>query len=133
MSLSNGLNPTLSGIRIDDIKLAPTTGVTSANRIPASCDSIALLANITNTSDYIVLPSLADVPNGHRITIIANVANCLLRTPASSGELINAQNCDGTKKYLITAYDVVILTKIDNVVGWMGASWTQLGAKRTAV
>ena len=40
---------------------------------------------------------------------------------------------DGTQEYLVTSTDVVIVTKVDNTIGWVAQSITNLGAVRTAV
>lgn len=133
MANPNKTNPVLNGVWIEPIELTPDDSESDINVIPANIDSVVLDANVNGVNDFVVLPALASVPNGHIITILAGAANCELRTPASSTEEINSENCDGTKEYLITATDIVKVTKIDNTIGWMGASWTKLGAKRTAV
>ena len=74
------------------------------------------------------------VPNGHRITVIGSAgANFEVRTPASSGEEINSEDCDGTKEYLFTDTQIHYFTKIDNTIGWMGNGMTAIGAVATAV
>ena len=90
-------------------------------------------ANANDVDDFIVLPAVATVPSGHKITVIAGAANCEVRTPASSGEEINSEDCDGTKEYLLTATQIHTFTKIDNTIGWMGEGRTAIGAYATAV
>lgn len=94
---------------------------------------VRLGANVNGVNDWVVLPALSSVPNGHRITIIAGVANCEVRTPASSAEEINSEDCDGTKEYLLTATQIHYFTKIDDAIGWMGNGFTAIGAVATAV
>ncbi len=88
----------------------------------------------TNANDWIVLPSLSSVPDGHmiRIACVAG-SNFELRTPAGSAEEINSEDCDGTKEYLCTNTDLVVIYKMNNTQGWLGMSLTSLGAVRTAV
>ncbi|MCK4501359.1 hypothetical protein KAU11_12735, partial [Candidatus Babeliales bacterium] len=94
---------------------------------------VRLGANVNGVTDFVTLPSLADVPNGEEITIIAGAANCEVRTPAASAEEINSEDCDGTKEYLLTATEIHRFTKIDNTIGWMGQGFTAIGAVATAV
>lgn len=134
MSDANRLNPILDGVYIESIELTPTNADSDLNQIPAACQSVALLANVNGVNDWFLLPALSEVPNGHTITICAGTANCEMRTPQSTTDMINNVDCsDNATEYLVTANDIVKVVKISNTVGWMGASWTQLGAKRTAV
>ncbi len=95
----------------------------------AYVDSVANDAN-----DFIVLPALADVPNGWTITVVGQAgANFEVRTPATSGEEINSEDCDGTKEYLFTDTTIHRFTKIDNTIGWMGQGFTAIGAVVAAV
>jgi hypothetical protein len=90
---------------------------------------------VTNdANDWITLPSLNTVPNGHKITILCNAGgNFELRTPAGSGEEINSEDCDGTKEYLCTDTQVVTVTKINNTIGWEAHGYSAIGAAVTAV
>jgi hypothetical protein len=84
--------------------------------------------------DFIVLPSLASVPVGWRITVIGQAGgNFEVRTPASSAEEINSENCDGTKEYLFANTTIHNFTKINDTIGWMGQGFTAIGAVVTAV
>ena len=95
----------------------------------AYVDSVANDAN-----DFVVLPSLADVPIGWVVTVIGQAgANFEVRTPATSAEEINSENCDGTKEYLFTSTTIHRFTKIDDTIGWMGQGFTAIGAVVTAV
>lgn len=116
------------------ITLTPTSADTAGtNVIPPGVTSVRLGANVNGVTDYTVLPALADVPNGHCITIIAGAANSEVRTPAASAEEINSEDCDGTKEYLLTGTTIHRFTKIDDTIGWMGQGWTAIGAVVTAV
>ena len=84
-------------------------------------------------NDFTVLPSLASVPDGHVITVIAGAADSELRTPASSNEKINNQDSDGTKEALLTATNVYQVIKNDNTIGWTLVGFTAIGAFQTAV
>lgn len=87
-----------------------------------------------NADDFVVLPSLADVPNGFTITMVGQAgANFEVRTPASSSEEINSEDCDGTKEYLFTNTQIHKFVKIDDTIGWMAHGFSAIGAVVTAV
>lgn len=116
------------------VTLTPTaTDTADVNVIKPEEIFVRLGANVTDVNDFVTLPALANVPNGHEITIIAGAANCEVRTPASSNEKINGQDSDGTKEYLLTATQVHKFVKIDNTIGWMGHGYSAIGAVVTAV
>ena len=133
MATPNGINPNFYGLTLSSLVLTPTNAGSSLNSIPPSVKAVELAANVNGVTDFTVLPSLADVPNGHSIQIIAGAANSEVRTPADSDEEINSENSDGTKEYLLTATQIHTFTKIDNTIGWMGAGYTAIGAVATAV
>lgn len=133
MAQPNGLNPHLYGLTLESVSLTPDDSASSINSIPPSVRTVRLGANVNDTNDFTVLPSLADVPNGHTITIIAGAANSELRTPAGSAEEINSEDCDGTKEALLTATNIHFCTKIDNTIGWMLEARTAIGAYVTAI
>jgi hypothetical protein len=91
--------------------------------------------NVTNdANDFVVLPALASVPIGYTITMIGQAgANFEVRTPATSAEEINSEDCDGTKEYLFTNTQIHRFVKIDNTIGWMAHGYSALGAVVTAV
>lgn len=104
------------------------------NVIPAGISRVSVGANVNNVNDFIVLPSLSSVPNGFEITVISNAAGHEVRTPATSAEEINSEDCDGTKEYAIAAGGQIHrFVKIDNTIGWMGQGYTAIGAAVTAV
>ncbi len=133
MSIVNGLNPQLKALTFEAVTISPAATQTLANSIAPGVRSVRLAANVTDVNDFTVLPSLASVPSGHKITIIAGAANSELRTPATSAEEINSEDCDGTKEALLTAGSIYTVTKIDNTIGWMLEGRTAIGAYETAV
>lgn len=133
MSIVNGAYPTVKGINFEAVTIAPAATQTLANSIAPGVKSVRLAANVNDVNDFTVLPSLASVPDGHTITIIAGAANSELRTPASSAEEINSEDCDGTKEALLTATNIYTVTKIDNTIGWMLEGRTAIGAYQTAI
>lgn len=133
MSIVNGLNPQLKALTFEAVTINPAATQTLANSIAPGVKSVRLGANTTDANDFTVLPSVASVPSGHTITIIAGAANSELRTPATSAEEINSEDCDGTKEALLTAGNIYTVTKIDNTIGWMLEGRTAIGAFQTAV
>lgn len=133
MALSKGKNPNFETMTLEPVYLTPTAAQGTVNSIAPEVKVVRLLANVTDVNDFTVLPSLASVPDGHTITIIAGSANSELRTPASSAEEINSEDCDGTKEALLTATNIYTVTKIDNTIGWMLEGRTAIGAFQTAI
>ena len=139
---NNNNSPVLDGVwfrphigkaRNDDTGMN-TDASSTGNSIPPTAKSVVVETVETNANDWIPLPTLADVPNGHQILIFANAAsNFELRTPATSNAKINNVDSDGTQEYLVTDTDMVIITKRNNTDGWVAQSITNLGAVRTAV
>jgi len=133
MALSQGKRPLFEAVQVKAFSLTPDDSESALNIIEAGVTSVRLGANVTGVTDFVTLPSLASVEDGHVVTIIAGAANCEIRTPAGSDEEINSENSDGTKEYLLTATQVHRFTKIDNTIGWMGQGFTAIGAVATAV
>ena len=139
MNTSNATNPILDGVwfrprLVTPNDATPAVGAIGANGIPASVKVVEVGAVTNDANDWITLPSLADVPNGHEITILCSAGgNFELRTPAGSNEKINNQDCDGTKEYLCTDTEVLKVVKINNTVGWMAHAYTAIGAVAAAV
>lgn len=133
MSLSQGKRPSFEGYQVDAVTLLPNSSQGTGNSIPAHVRAVRLGANVNDVNDFTVLPSLAHVPSGHTITIIAGAANSELRTPSGSAEEINSEDCDGTKEALLTAGNIYTVTKIDNTIGWMLEGRTAIGAFQTAI
>lgn len=131
---TNNDSPVLDGIWFRPYLLTPNNANTGANSIPPSA-KVGQVGTVTNdANDWITLPSLADVPNGHEIIILASAGgNFEMRTPTSSNEKINNVDSDGTQEYLCTDTDVIRVYKVSNTAGWVAQSLTNLGAVRTAV
>lgn len=130
--LSN--TPRVDGVEVTPVILIAAAAQGTGNSIPPLAQTVEVQGVANDANDFIVLPSLASVPNGHRITVIGSAgANFEVRTPASSAEEINSEDCDGTKEYLFTDTQIHYFTKIDNTIGWMGNGYTALGAVVTAV
>jgi len=133
MALSQGKRPLFEALQVAAVSLTPDSAESAVNIIEAGVTSVRLGANVNGVTDFVTLPSLASVEDGHVVTIVAGAANCEVRTPAGSNEEINSEDCDGTKEYLLTATQVHRFTKIDNTIGWMGQGFTAIGAVATAV
>ena len=130
--LSN--RPVVDGIGYNSVSLIAAAAQGAGNSIAPLTKSVVVSAVTTNADDFIVLPSLASVPNGHRITIIGSASsNFEVRTPSASAEEINSEDCDGTKEYLFTDTQIHYFTKINNTIGWMGNGYSAIGAVVTAV
>jgi len=133
MALSQGKRPLFEALQVAAVSLTPDSAESAVNIIEAGVTSVRLGANVNGVTDFVTLPSLASVEDGHVVTIVAGAANCEVRTPAGSNEEINSEDCDGTKEYLLTATQIHRFTKIDNTIGWMGQGFTAIGAVATAV
>jgi hypothetical protein len=125
---------TFQSVEYVPVLLTPNSAAGSANSIAPGVRSVQVGTVANNADDFIVLPALADVPNGHEIIVLCSAGgNFEMRTPASSGEKINNQDCDGTKEYLCTDTEVVKVVKISTTVGWMAHGYSAIGAVVTAV
>jgi len=133
MANPSGLYPRFKGVAFEEIECKPAATQGAGNSIPPGVTAVRLVANTTDVNDFTVLPSLASVPVGHRITIIAGSANSELRTPAGSAEEINSEDCDGTKEALLTGTNVYTVVKNDNTIGWTLIGHTAIGAFQTAI
>lgn len=139
---TNNDSPVLDGIWFRPYLVKPnnansgatTDSTSTGNSIPPTAKT-AVVGTVTNdANDWITLPSLADVPNGHEIIILASAGgNFEMRTPASSNEKINNIDSDGSQEYLCTDTDVIRVIKVSNTAGWVAQSLTNLGAVRSAV
>ncbi len=136
MSVTNP-SPDLDGVHFKPVVITAddaTPAVLGQNAIPPRAKSVVVTGVANDANDWIILPSLADVPNGHEITIVCSAgANFEMRTPASSAEEINSEDCDGTKEYLMTDTQIVKVVKINNTIGWMAHGYSAIGAVVTAV
>lgn len=134
MAQSNGRTPRLAGVEFTPVELVAQATQISKNSIPPLTKSVKVTGVATNADDFIVLPSLASCPDGHTITVLCSAgSNFEVRTPASSAEEINSEDCDGTKELLATDTTILFITKINNTIGWMSEVRTAIGAYDTAV
>jgi len=125
---------TFQSVEYHPIVLTPAATTTSTNTIAPGVRSVVVGTVTTDANDWIILPSLADTANGHEITILCSAGgNFEMRTPATSAEEINSEDCDGTKEYLMTDTQVVKVVKINNTIGWMAHGYSAIGAVVTAV
>ena len=116
------------------VKPSATAADTLSRSIPRDVTQVSVLAVTNDANDFITLPHLVSVPEGHRITILCNAGgNFELRTPVGSAEEINSEDCDGTKEYLCTDTQVLYVTKISNTIGCEANAYTAIGAVATAV
>ncbi len=133
----HGNYPILKGMNYETFNVIAddaTPTVPGQNVIPAGAKSVECVGVQNDANDWIELPSLEKVQDGHVITLVANAgANFECRTPASSNQKINGQDSDGTKELLVTDQTIVTITKFSNSVGWVSVVTTALGAFGTAV
>lgn len=130
MALSSSTNPVLDGLQ--NLNSNVTAGSTDAGANTIFPAQKAITVTGSGGGTYAVLPSLADVPNGHEI-LINCASDSFLRTPASSDEKINDVDCDGANQYPLVATQVLKIIKVNNTVGWVAHELTALGATVTAV
>lgn len=132
MPTPNGLDPKYKYLRFEPISVKPDAVSGARANIPANAKSVTVEAVTNDANDWIVLPPLSKVLDGHEMIIIcAAGGNFELRTPASSNEKINNVDSDGTQEYLCTDTDHIRIVK--KSTGWVAQSITNLGAVRTAV
>ena len=111
------------------VSASATAADTRSRTIGRSVSQVNVSGVTTNANDWITLPSLNTVPDGHVIRVLCNAgANFEMRTPASSGEKINAVDSDGTQEYLCTDEENIVITKISNSIGWEAHAYSKLGA-----
>jgi len=136
MSLTNNA-PSLEGFQLKPFQIVAddaTPASAGNNSIPPFAKVVEVTAVTNDANDWVTLPSLSSVPNGHQVLVIGTAgSNFEVRTPASSNQEINSEDCDGTKEYLFTDTQIHTFTKIDNTIGWMGEGRTAIGAYATAV
>lgn len=135
MAQPNGLDPVFENKGYSRTQtVTADDSESSLNVIKAGKNKVYVDGVTNDANDFVVLPSLADVPDGFEITIVGMAgSNFEVRTPASSAEEINSEDCDGTKEYLFTDTQIHKFVKIDSTIGWMGHGYTAIGAVATAV
>jgi hypothetical protein len=126
--------PNFNGVSFEPKLLIANSSQVSGNSIPPRTKVVEVQGVTTDANDFIVLPPLSSCPNGHEIMVIGSAgSNFEVRTPATSAEEINSEDCDGTKEYLFTNTQIHYFKKINNTIGWMGHGFTAIGAVATAV
>ena len=134
MAISNRASPTLKGLGLEAQSLLATATQGAGNSVSPLVKTVVVAGVVNDADDFIVLPSLAAVPNGHQIMVIGSASsNFEVRTPSASAEEINSEDCDGTKEYLFTDTQIAYFTKINSTIGWMGNGFSAIGAVVTAV
>lgn len=134
MNSANHLDPTYKYVFFETQVVKPAAAQGVGNSVQPGVKQVEVTTVTNDVNDFIVLPSLAKVPNGFELTVLCNAGgNFEMRTPASSNEKINGQDSDGTKEYLCTDTEVVKVVKISNTVGWMAHGYSAIGAVVTAV
>ena len=134
MALNNNNDPMTKGFTFKPKQLTADDSDSTLNAIPAETSVIEVIGVTNDADDYVFLPQLNKVQNGFTITILCSAgANFELRTPVTSAEEINSEDCDGTKEYLCTDTQIVKVIKINDTIGWCGLEYTAIGAKVTAV
>ena len=127
MSEVKGSFPQFKGIMYEPQFLTPDA-VDKA--VIADNAKVVVVSTVTNdANDWIVLPELYRVPNGHEITILCNAGgNFEMRTPINSTNKINnVDSSDNAVEYLCTDTYVIYVVKIDDTIGWMAHDYTQIG------
>lgn len=133
MANPNGLYISPKGANFEAKKLLADDSEGTPNVIPAGTKAVAVEGVVNDANDFIVLPALADVEVGHQIVIACNAgSNFEMRTPATSGELINTVDSDGTAEYLCVDAEVVVVTKVSDTDGWTAYDIPALGGVGTA-
>lgn len=123
-----------AGIKSTAQTVVPDAVSGAASLITAGVTNVVVDTVTNDADDWITLPSLADVPDGHTITILCNAgSNFELQTPGTDGEEINSEDCDGTKEYLCTDTEIIKVIKVDDTIGWMAHAFSQIGAVVAAV
>jgi hypothetical protein len=120
---------------LEPVVLLPNSAQGTGNSVPPEVRVVSVGANVNGVNDFIVLPSLASVPNGHEITVYCNAAGMEVRTPASSNEKINNVDSDGgAAEYTVPAGSQIhYFTKINNTIGWEAHGFTAIGAAVGAI
>lgn len=130
MAINDSLYPRVRGIKYKPVSLTADDSDGTKNTIPAGAKAVKVVATTNGVTDYIVLPRLGTVENGHEITVFCAVGTAFeIRTPASSNDKINGRDSDGgTYEYLATDTNIIKLIKIDSTIGWHLREYTAIGA-----
>lgn len=114
--------------------VSPAATAIGTNAIAATDKVVEVAAVVNDANDWITLPLLSTVPNGHEITILCSAGGGFeMRTPAASGDKINNVDSDGTNEYVCTDTEIIKVVKISNTIGWMAHAYSAIGAVVVAV
>src|SRR3990167_8878499 len=132
--------PILDGLRFNPYYIQAKANITPnasgvvVNAIPFNRNLIVVSGVTTDANDFIQLPLVADVPNGHKITIVCQAGSDFeMRTPATSDTKINNVDSDGTNEYFCRDNQTITIIKVDNTICWIAWALDSLGAQVTAV
>lgn len=122
------------GLWIEPVQLtAAASDTNGTNVVPGMCQVAEVTSNGGAVTNYVVLPALSSVPNGHEIKVLANAGAAFeIRTPAASGEKINTVDSDGTQEYLAVDAEVHRFIKVSNTDGWTAIDHPALGGAGAA-
>jgi hypothetical protein len=110
------------------VKPSFTSADTRSRTIGRSVKQVSVLAVTNDADDFITLPSLVSVQEGHQITILCNAGGAFeLRTPAGTVEEINSRDCGTAREYLCTDTRILRVTKISTTIGWEAHEYTAVG------
>lgn len=110
------------------VAITPTSDGLTTGLIPSTATWVAFTS--ANANNIATLP--VGRP-GQRIRGWIGATGMEIRTPATSGVLINGVDGDGSQEAAIPATTLVDLTYVDATVGWILICYTELGAVITAI
>lgn len=119
------------GIQSNGVKVTATADGLTTGLIPEGASFIHVTS--ADANHIITLPTITDDVVGHTVRGWISATGCEIRTPASSAQEINSEDCDGTKEAAIPATTLFELTCVDETIGWILRAWDELGAVITAI
>jgi len=119
MAVANSLTPNFDNVTFTPQAMTPAADGSTDSVIRTSSRVVIVGAVTNDTNDWILLPALADVAIGHEIKVFCNAGGAFeVRTPAASGEKINAVDSDGTQEYACVDTEITVFTKVSTADGW---------------
>lgn len=144
-SLANPTNANLYAILTDMLDYSTEPG---QRAVTATADGLTtglllatdeyVIVTSANADHIVTLPAIATVSPGKVIKLEAGATAFEVRTPASSGTLINNVDGDGTQEAVVAATGLATFTAVSaaetgSVAGWLMTYLTELGAPTTIV
>lgn len=129
MAFPDSLTPVVDGIQFHPYYIQAASTTSGTNYIPADRAAIVVSA-AASAQAYVLLPALSEVPNGHKITLLAS-AKCNVKS--QSGEKINNVDSSGGDMFAIEVGQTFTIIKVDNTIGWVAWALDTLGAQVTAI